>query len=248
MSDEQTGFSSEEFRKKAFRMRWEANQQPATGVWAARRRLGDAMRRVIDLLITSDAPEAELVVAAERLEEYAEHLGGHPKRQRYVGFGEAAIANPDVENKPPEGGGHFDFSPLIGHSNPLAPPIVMSSDEEGNVEGRVTFGSAYEGPPGCVHGGYVAASFDEVLGYAETFSGAPGMTGTLNVIYRSPTPLQTEVIFRAKIDRVEGRKIFVEGNLHAGDQLCAESQGIFISSKPGVFAKLIEDREKRQRT
>ena len=246
MSEENTGWPSEEFRKKFFRIRWEANQQVATGVWAARRRLGDAMRRVIEHLIISDAPEQELHVAAERLEEYADRLAGHAKRQRYVGFGEAVVADPDGEIALPEGGGHFDFSPLIGRSNPLAPPIEMSSDEEGHVEGRVSFGSAYEGPPGCVHGGYIAAAFDEVLGYAETFSGAPGMTGTLNVVYRTPTPLQTEVIFSAKIDRVEGRKIFVVGQLHAGDRLCAESQGIFISSKPGVFTKLVADREKRQ--
>ncbi len=237
--------SSEPDRHHLFRTRWEASQLPVSGVWAARRRLADAMRRVIERLITSNAPEAELDVAAARLEEYADRLTAHPKRERYVGFAESALADSEREDEEAQGGGHFDYSPLIGRSNPLAPPITVEADAEGFVTARVTFGSAYEGPPGCVHGGYVAAAFDEVLGYAETFSGAPGMTGTLNVVYRAPTPLHTEVVFRAKIERVEGRKIYVHGTLHAGERLCAESDGIFVSMRPGRYLELMKERGER---
>jgi acyl-coenzyme A thioesterase PaaI-like protein len=122
----------------------------------------------------------------------------------------------------------------------------MSADENGQVTGRVKFGSAYEGPSGCVHGGYVAAAFDEVLGFAETFSNAPGMTGTLNVVYRTPTPLHVEVVFSAAITRIEGRKIFVSGQLHAGERLCATCEAIFISMKLGTYARLVEQRAKRE--
>ncbi|MEN8158978.1 MAG: PaaI family thioesterase [Myxococcota bacterium] len=238
--------SGEPDRRALFRRRWEASQEPVSGVWAARRRLADAMRRVIERLITSNAPEAELDVATGRLEEYAEHLVTHPRRQRYVGFSESALADAEREDEEAQGGGHFDYSPLIGRSNPLAPPITVEADDEGFVTARAVFGSAYEGPPGCVHGGYVAAAFDEVLGYAETFSGAPGMTGTLNVVYRTPTPLHTEVVFRARIERVEGRKIYVHGTLHAGDRLCAESDGIFVSIRPGRYLELMKEREERK--
>ena len=234
-------------RRKMFRARWEANQQPVSGIWALRRRLAAAMRVVIDRLITSDAPAAELEAAAERLEEYGEHLASHPRRQRYLGFSETAVADAQAEDaETASAGSHFDMSPLIGRSNPLAPPITVEADDEGRVIARVVFGSAYEGPPGCVHGGYVAAAFDEVLGYAETFTGAPGMTGTLNVVYRTPTPLHTDLVFHAAVDRVEGRKIFVTGTLHAGDRLCAEATGIFISMKPGIYTQLVEERQARE--
>jgi acyl-coenzyme A thioesterase PaaI-like protein len=241
-----SGDPDDSVRRRSFKLRWEVNQFPVSGVWSVRRRLAKAMRAVIEKLMTSDAPENELEIAAERLEEYAERLASHPQRQRYLGFSEAAVADPDAENPPPDGGGHFDFSPLIGPSNPLAPPIEMTSDEHDTVHGTVNFGSAYEGPPGCVHGGYIAAAFDEVLGYAETFSGQPGMTGTLTTRYRSPTPLHTELRFEARVDRIEGRKIFVNGTLHAGDRLCAEADAIFISSHPGAFAKLLAERNVRQ--
>jgi acyl-coenzyme A thioesterase PaaI-like protein len=233
--------------RRFFRRRWEAAQLPVSGVWRARRRLADAMRSVIERLTTSDAPETELEIASARLEEYAGHLAKHPRRDRYVGFAESALADAKTEDPEAQGGGHFDYSPLIGRSNPLAPPISVEADEDGNVTARVTFGSAYEGPPGCVHGGYVAAAFDEVLGYAETFSGAPGMTGTLNVVYRTPTPLHTEVVFRAKITREEGRKIFVHGTLHAGERLCAESDAIFVSMRAGRYLELMKERAGRQK-
>ena len=229
-----------------FRRRWEANQLPASGVWQMRRRLAEAMRSVVELLITSDAPEEELRQAALRLEDYAERLRQHPRRVRYLGFAETAVADEQPALDEAEGGGHFDFSPLIGRSNPLAPPIVLRSEEDtGRVHGSVVFGSAYEGPPGCVHGGYIAAAFDEVLGYAQTFSGSPGMTGTLTTVYRSPTPLHEELCFEAWIERSEGRKVFCRGTLHAGARLCAEADAIFVSMKPGVYARLARLRERR---
>jgi acyl-coenzyme A thioesterase PaaI-like protein len=236
---------AEDPARRFFRRRWEAASLPVSGVWLARRRLAAAMRNVIERLTTSNAPQAELEVAAARLEEYAGRLAAHPRRERYVGFSESALADAEREDAEAQGGGHFDYSPLIGRSNPLAPPITVEADADGNVTARVVFGSAYEGPPGCVHGGYVAAAFDEVLGYAETFSGAPGMTGTLTVVYRTPTPLHTEVVFHAKIAKIEGRKIFVHGTLHAGERLCAESDAIFVSMRPGRYLELMKERAGR---
>lgn len=236
---------------------------PLPEIWTARRRLAAAMRLVIERLTASDAPEAELRRAAERLEDYAAHLASHGKRDRYIGFAESALAGPatspaetetpvggdgtfaaelSAEPHPQRAGGHFDYSPLIGRSNPLAPPVVMHADADGTVHGRVTFGSAYEGPPGCVHGGMVAAAFDEVLGYAQIFSGRPGMTGKLEVFYRAPTPLHRELRFTARVERREGRKVFVQSQLHAGDQLCAEATGLFISMRPGTLDHLMKSR------
>jgi acyl-coenzyme A thioesterase PaaI-like protein len=223
---------------------WEPGDNPAQGVWKVRRRLASAMRLVVERLMTSDAPEEELVIVADRLEEYADRLKSHPRRRRYDGFAEAAVADAAAADKS-MGGAHFDFSPLIGQSNPLAPPIVISSDDQG-VQGDVVFGSAYEGPPGCVHGGCIAAAFDEVLGYTQTFSGQPGMTGTLETVYRAPTPLHTALVFRSRIDHVSGRKVICKGTLHAGGQLCAEATGIFISLQPGKMMALAADRAQRQ--
>jgi acyl-coenzyme A thioesterase PaaI-like protein len=113
------------------------------------------------------------------------------------------------------------------------------------VHGRAVFGSAYEGPPGCVHGGYVAAAFDELLGFANSLSGTPGMTGTLTVRYRRPTPLHTELRFEGRFEKAEGRKIYTTGQLYAGEMLCAESDGLFIAVPTERFRALFEARKVR---
>jgi len=234
-------------------IRWASLEQPVTGVWAERRRLAAAMRLVIERLIASDAPEEELREAAARLEQYAAHLDTHPRRKRYEGIAESALAQIRETGKVPApaemsraiGPGHFDFSPLIGRSNPLAPPILLR-EENGRVYAEAVFGSAYEGPPNCLHGGYVAAAFDEVLGFAQSLTGHPGMTGRLDVSYRSPTPLHTLLTFDAWVEGVEGRKITARSTLKAGDRLCAEATGLFITIKPGYFEQLIKQREERE--
>jgi len=208
---------------------WSSANLEAKGAWAERRRLAKAMREVIDRLVTSDAPEAELRAAADALERYAQRLASHPRRALPAGFAETANAG-DV-------GAFFDYSPLIGLSNPMAPPISLYIEGD-LVRGKVTFGMAYEGPPGHVHGGFIAAAFDEVLGFAQSTTGHPGMTGRLTIHYRKPTPLQRELRFEARVLRVEGRKIFTEGQLYAGELLTAEAEGLFVSVDLGRMGEL----------
>ncbi len=114
------------------------------------------------------------------------------------------------------------------------------------VVGRVRYGYAYEGPPGCVHGGVIAAAFDEVLGFAQSLSGRPGMTGTLTIRYRKPTPLYTDLVFEGWVERVEGRKIFTAGVCKAGELVTAEAEGLFISVDFEKMAQLLKDRQARE--
>jgi len=137
----------------------------------------------------------------------------------------------------------IDHSPLVGPLNPLAPPLTITMDGT-QVTGLVTFAAAYEGPPGCVQGGFIAASFDEVLGLAQGLSGKPGMTARLTIQYRSPSPLHQPLKFVGDIERIDGRKIFTKGELRtvADDRLCAEAEGLFISMNPEIFQRLMVAR------
>ncbi len=209
---------------------WLSTMQEAKGAWAERRRLAKAMRAVIDRLVVSDAPEDELRRAADALERYAERLATHPQRLVPAGFAETANSG-DVTAL-------FDYSPLIGLSNPMAPPVELRIDGE-TVRGRVRFGAAYEGPPGHVHGGLIAATFDEVLGFAQSMTGHPGMTGTLTVRYRKPTPLHAAIDLEGRVSRVDGRKIFTEGRMLVGGTLTADAEGVFISVDFAKMAELI---------
>ena len=229
--------AEDELPREPWKM-WEgAKDEPVK--WTQKRRLAFAMRLVIERLVTSNAPEDELRRAADGLERYAEQLRNHPKLRYVHGFGESATAG-DV-------GAFFDQSPMIGLANPLAPPIRLSQTGPRTAQGLVTFGSAYEGPPGSVHGGFVAAAFDEVLGYVQSLGERPGMTGTLIVRYRSPTPLHTELRFEAELVGMEGRKIFTKAHVAGEGRVCAEAEGIFISVARERFAELEAKRAEREK-
>lgn len=164
------------------------------------------------------------------------------------GDGEPA-ANPAMSAQPGTTEGNerfafFDHSPLIGLANPLSPPLVLDYDpaDVTRVRGRVNFGPAYEGPPGCVHGGYVAAVFDELLGATQSLSGTQGMTAHLGVDYRSPTPLGEDLVMHGSVEGIDGRKIRTRATMHAGDRLCAEADALFIAFAPGGFEDMLDAR------
>jgi len=205
-----------------------------------RRRLAEAIRVVIERLIATGAPDEVVTEAADELERIAARFADIPHDPNYEGYRETANVGADLHAS-------FEFSPFIGRANPLSPPMTLE-DHGTEVHGSVRFGSAYEGPPGCVHGGYVAAAFDELLGATQSLSGTPGMTGTLSVKYRSPTPLHTDLHMVGKLVDRSGRKIRTSGTLYSGDQLCAEAEGLFISIDPAVFLRLKEERERRETT
>jgi acyl-coenzyme A thioesterase PaaI-like protein len=185
---------------------------------------------LIDALVATQAPAEVLARAADALERAVEVFAGYGQALSNEGFMETANSG--------DPHAFFDRSPVIGRSNPLAPPVEVEI-HDGRVIGRAVFGSAYEGPPMCVHGGYVAAAFDEVLGMTQSLSGAPGMTANLTVNYRKPTPLYQELRFEGELVRVEGRKIFTEGRVRRADgEITAEAEGLFISVNLAKFAAL----------
>jgi acyl-coenzyme A thioesterase PaaI-like protein len=206
-------------------------------------RFASELRRIIEKLTLVAPPADELAAAADAAHAFADRLEELLPQSgwSYDGFSEAALAGSPRA--------FFDRSPLIGRANPLAAPIdleIVGEGEDAHVEGHAVFHAAYEGPPGNVHGGFVAASFDEVLGLAQSLSGRSGMTGTLTIRYRSPTPLYEQLTFRAWVDRTEGRKIFTRGTCHAGERLTAEAEGIFIAVDLQRFASMMEERRLKE--
>ena len=216
--------------------RFRADSLQASGTWPAKRELAAALRELLDCVCATDASEAELRKAAREIRESARLFASQPRMTEWPGVAEMALSGMET---------FHDRSPLVGLSNPIAPPLDLVPDPEaGVVRGTATFGAAYEGAPGCVHGGYVAAAFDEVLGMACIFSGHPGMTGELVTRYRRPTPIATELHFEGRFVRLDGRKIHTAGEVYAGDVVTAEASGLFIAITREKFEALSADRDR----
>ena len=98
-----------------------------------------------------------------------------------------------------------------------------------------------------MHGGWVACTFDEILGIANIVAGNPGMTARLTVHYRKPTPLFRELPCGRWVDRVEGRRIMSRAEMYDGDTLTAEAEGLFVQPRPELAEKYF-GRPDRRRT
>lgn len=119
-------------------------------------------------------------------------------------------------------------SPLIGKCSALAPPLKIWI-ENGVGRAQLNFDWRFEGPIQCAHGGFIAAVFDEFLGWSQMLSGGTGATKKLTVVYHKPTPLNTDLEMTSKLESIDGRKIIISGKMKAGNNLLASAEGLFIS-------------------
>lgn len=123
---------------------------------------------------------------------------------------------------------HMPFSPISGRHNPVAPPLKVWA-EGGEVHGKVVFSPLYAGPPDTVHGGVIAAVFDELLALANVVGGRPGVTGYLRVRYHRPMPLNTPIELWAVNERQSERKQVSRAEMRVDGQVIASAEGLFIS-------------------
>jgi acyl-coenzyme A thioesterase PaaI-like protein len=193
----------------------------------AKRRVVEEARRLIEESALVDAAQADdgvLDEVAVALGELVSRLAHEPSLRAHGGLTFA----------PGFAGALDERSPVSGQANPIAAPLRLWRDGE-ITRGTAVYSAAYEGPPDSVHGGYVAAAFDEVVGVAQAASGSAGLTGTLTVRMRKRTPLRTTIHYEGGVDRVEGRKIFVWAKSFANGELTAEAEAIMITPKSGLL-------------
>lgn len=210
---------------------------PPAYIAPERARVAESTRALIDALMTTpDADPEALDAAATAIAEIARSIAGDVDRTRGAGYARS----------------HDEYlprSPAIGTASPIAPgtiawDIEADPDREGQVRVTATglLTAAYEGPPGYVHGGVTALIFDEVLGMVNIANGSPGMTGTLSIRYRRPTPLYTELRWCAWVEHIEGRRVQSKAEVWNGDTLCAEAAGVFIQPNPDRQAEYFGPR------
>jgi hypothetical protein len=99
---------------------------------------------------------------------------------------------------------YLDHATDIGAFNPCFPEYRFDQLDGEIAAGRVTFPLVYEGPPGLVHGGFLSVFFDCVIQHQNCVTGLSGKTRSLNVRFRRPTPVLTELRFdiaRSEVDR-----------------------------------------------
>ncbi|MBK5306987.1 MAG: hypothetical protein JJD92_09900 [Frankiaceae bacterium] len=183
--------------------------------------IGDVLRLDSGAASADDLAQADELLAAAR-----KHVGALPRvRSLFASEQDFSL---------------FERSPFSGRGNALATPLQVEfvGDE---LRAHTTYGDAYEGPPGTVHGGHVMAAFDDLLGVAQAASGQAGFTGTLSVRMVARTPLHQRIDYEAGVESVSGRKVTAWGRSTCDGELLAEATGIFVVPRGGLHEMLVQD-------
>ena len=99
------------------------------------------------------------------------------------------------------------------------------------------------GPPGHVHGGAMAAALDEAMGAVCWMNGHKVVAATISVTFIAMLPIETETILDARIDRIEGRKIYTAAKLVGpAGKAVSEGEGLFIVLKEEALRAMAPTR------
>ena len=177
-------------------------------------RFVDAVRTLQDHTRAADAPDDVITKAADMIEDVT-----------------AMLAPFDADEWTTPSGRRMDL-PNRGNILQVPSDLTTVGDE---VDGSVRFRRYHLGRNGAVHGGAVALMWDSVLGFAafRLTRSLKQRTAYLHVNYRKIVPIHNDLRVDARIDRSEGRKIYVSGRLHHGDDLLCDAEALFVTLNPG---------------
>jgi acyl-CoA synthetase (AMP-forming)/AMP-acid ligase II/acyl-coenzyme A thioesterase PaaI-like protein len=221
-----------EVMRRDLQAHWRLAELAPGGAWGAMRQIAAHLRSLNAAAVRVDPSqsEAELAALVGDFAALAERLRALPSKTARDAFVAGQF-----------GAEYMDRVGLIGWCNPISPPIRLRSEGEVAV-GELSFGPTFEGAPGFVHGGFLAAAFDQVFGWLAVLRGVPSLTASLTVHYRQPTPIETPLVIEARMERQQGKKAFVRATLRAHAQLTAEAEGLFVRIEAAEFNALVEAR------
>jgi hypothetical protein len=112
-------------------------------------------------------------------------------------------------------------------------------DEADVAHFDVTCPRDQEGGPNVAHGGWTAAAMDEMLGHVPLLHEQMSVTATLTVNFKKPVPIERPLVARAWIDKIEGSKWFISGELLLlpSRSVLATASGIWVARDPSHFAR-----------
>ncbi|MFQ6099989.1 MAG: PaaI family thioesterase [Anaerolineae bacterium] len=128
---------------------------------------------------------------------------------------------------------------LCGLQNPVGLKLAFyENPETGQVQTEFIVPAEYQGYPGVVHGGIVAAVLDEIAGRAVMLGGSDEnlmATLRLTVHYRRPTPTETLLTAVGWVEKMGGTGARVAGEIRLLDgTVTAECEAV-LTTVPEEF-------------
>lgn len=131
---------------------------------------------------------------------------------------------------------HFEECVVSGRANPLGIMMHVRREDQ-SVVGTLNLGAAFEGAPRRAHGGIVAAILDDISGYVLRIQRTPAFTGTLQIRYAAPIPVEADLVAKAWMVDRDGRKLTIVSTLSTADgSEVARGDAVFIAIPPERFS------------
>ena len=108
----------------------------------------------------------------------------------------------------------------------------MTAGDGLDVLARFAVTEHHQGAPGLAHGGVISTAFDEAMSSLNWLLYRPAVTGRLEIDFRRPVPVGSELFVRAHVTGVAGRKAFTsaEGRLASIDgPVAVRAAAVFIA-------------------
>ncbi len=127
---------------------------------------------------------------------------------------------------------------VCGLENPFGLHLRFYTTAPGEVRVDYTVPAHYQGYPGVVHGGVVAAMLDEATG--RVFMGDPDAprfmyTARLSIRYRKNVPVETPLKVVGRAGKNKGRTATASGAIYGPDgELLAEAEALLVDVPAGV--------------
>ena len=112
-------------------------------------------------------------------------------------------------------------------------------DDDGAARFELACPRSQEGGPNVAHGGWTASVMDECLGHLPLLHRVLSVTAELTVSFVKPVPVERPVEVRAWVDRREGSRWYIAGEmtLLPGRAVLARASGIWVARDLGHFAR-----------
>lgn len=128
---------------------------------------------------------------------------------------------------------------VCGRQNPVGLKLDFYNDTDaGQVRAEFTIPDEYQGYPGVVHGGIVAAILDEVSGRAVLLDGSDEnlmATLRLTIRYRRPTPTRIPLTGVGWVEQVGGVGARVAGEIRLPDGTVTAECEALLAEVPDEF-------------
>ena len=192
--------------------------------------LNEATRRLMKAVRLIDTSDEVVSQLSRKISDIASEA----EKYTYSGVtaqGSLKNDNNPIERRDQNPSDFFPYSPAVGPFNPIAPPLKVEVTNAGKYKEIRAFGKldgVYVGPPDLVQGGVIALLFDDIMGSVLVVNNCGAMTGTLEVRYEKPTPINKELLWTGKIEKIEGRKIHVSAELWEEETRTAKAKGVFV--------------------